>query len=716
MFERLTLDGDTIVPPVVVAFTVLILFLSSRLMSLRLFPYQRTTDLAYKYAVVVDFVSWVFVKYIFANDKSFQSAIAMFFTPAGPFYLVAVFFPTQLMFLLSMCFRREVPFHAVAYSAFLLVLFAGAHTYFATQFGVNTRFVTDGSTKEPFPIGLGIEVPVSTRNTCDDQSYAALSLLVGSAIMISIAAFRSSRDRLNGFLLVWSAMGLISWANCAKNATDKGLSMLAAQVATYLILKMQRIFIRPGDGFKEKSTEQQQVAFYYNKVTAKDIKKVAIVLDGFIGPDAVICGISRSYEAWIYELINQGKEVLIYSAFSKESIEKYFGGKVKAFQLDALDIKYVQQIYYATRANVKNLRLVSQSFHDEKPDAVHVVFDGTSVPLFAWACAHLRIPIVGIMHTDSAVIAERNGFKLLAPVILTAQKLSGSCLESIATRSQSFADEMLRLRNWKCDHIIKPHVKTEVFKPLKGKEIDDIRKKFMFNDTDPNAILMIYAGRLDIDKRVDELIEIVKRVGDGIYLTVIGGGSLSDDFAELHGKENRVYCRPGFVSHEELAKFYSAADVHISASQMETLGNTVLEALACGTPVIVPRAQGFVDTVTHNQNGILWEANNLDDAVEKVKLLRDDPKVRKRLADGAVESIKELHCSKAVSDLIDWYVQAAEHRRANTMAVPRVFLSTFMLFNFFLFDFFILSHAKQVLEKFSDKKEREKNRQKHMKK
>ena len=92
-----------------------------------------------------------------------------------------------------------------------------------------------------------------------------------------------------------------------------------------------------------------------------------------------------------------------------------------------------------------------------------------------------------------------------------------------------------------------------------------------------------------------------------------------------------AYCKPGFVSQDDLANIYSAADLHISASQMETLGNTVLESLACGTPVITPKAQGFVDSIEHGVNGLMWKTNDLDDAVKMVQKLRDEPELRKDL-------------------------------------------------------------------------------------
>ena len=59
---------------------------------------------------------------------------------------------------------------------------------------------------------------------------------------------------------------------------------------------------------------------------------------------------------------------------------------------------------------------------------------------------------------------------------------------------------------------------------------------------------------------------------------------------------------------------YASSDVHVSASQFETLGNTVLEAFACGIPVVVPRTQGFSDTVKHEEDGFLFIPGNRADA------------------------------------------------------------------------------------------------------
>lgn len=61
-------------------------------------------------------------------------------------------------------------------------------------------------------------------------------------------------------------------------------------------------------------------------------------------------------------------------------------------------------------------------------------------------------------------------------------------------------------------------------------------------------------------------------------------------------------------------QIYASSDLHVSASEFETLGNTVLEAFACSIPVVVPRTQGFCDTVTHAHNGFLFDPGDSSSA------------------------------------------------------------------------------------------------------
>lgn len=136
----------------------------------------------------------------------------------------------------------------------------------------------------------------------------------------------------------------------------------------------------------------------------------------------------------------------------------------------------------------------------------------------------------------------------------------------------------------------------------------------MFDDSD--GFLCVYVGRISNEKRLDVIIDALSGLtGDRkAYLAIVGDGPSASVYAKLHGKESRIYCKPQFLSHKDLAIVYASSDIHVSASQFETLGNTVLEAFASSIPVVVPHTQGFSDTVTHEVDGFLFRPADRDDA------------------------------------------------------------------------------------------------------
>jgi glycosyltransferase involved in cell wall biosynthesis len=89
----------------------------------------------------------------------------------------------------------------------------------------------------------------------------------------------------------------------------------------------------------------------------------------------------------------------------------------------------------------------------------------------------------------------------------------------------------------------------------------------------------------------------------------------------------------GTISNDEhLAKCYSAADVFITASLEDNLPNTVMEALACATPVVGFNTGGIPDMVKHLENGYIAEYQNSEDLATGIEWLYQDdqaPEIQK---------------------------------------------------------------------------------------
>ena len=168
-----------------------------------------------------------------------------------------------------------------------------------------------------------------------------------------------------------------------------------------------------------------------------------------------------------------------------------------------------------------------------------------------------------------------------------------------------------------------------------------------------------------MEKRIDVIVNACVDL-DHVYLAIVGNGPTANDYVKLHGKENKIYCQPEFLSHEELAEIYASADLHVSASEFETLGNTVLESFSCGTPVVVPRTQGFMDTVSHDVNGFLFQPGNVSEARRFIRMLQDDHTLRSQFGRNALKSVADKTISSVIDDLLLWYANGQLKRRSRS--------------------------------------------------
>eukprot|EP01034_Spumella_vulgaris_P027121 gene27120-33798_t len=284
---------------------------------------------------------------------------------------------------------------------------------------------------------------------------------------------------------------------------------------------------------------------------------------------------------------------------------------------------------------------------------IHVVADGYS-NLFTLACLVFNIPVVGSFHSDILdLLTTHKALEFQKFLVATKEQIDSYVFDSCATTSESFKAKLIK-QGVHCEHVIITAVDIELFNKDKRKE--EIRSRLMFGDT--NGFLCVYVGRISHEKRLDVVIKAMGLLTgeQKAYLAIVGDGPSSGDYAKLHGPANKIYCKPEFLGHVELADIYASSELHVSASEFETLGNTVLEAHACSIPVVVPRTQGFVNTVQHEKDGFLFEPMNSQDCAKYIQRLKDDSSLRHKMgASGrkGVESDKSI--TFVVKDIFKWY-------------------------------------------------------------
>jgi len=134
----------------------------------------------------------------------------------------------------------------------------------------------------------------------------------------------------------------------------------------------------------------------------------------------------------------------------------------------------------------------------------------------------------------------------------------------------------------------------------------------------------------------------------GFRVAVAGDRSADCDL------DPKVYTFLGRIRDERLMRVaYCAADVFVAPSIEDNLPNTVLESLACGTPVVAFRTGGMPDMVTDGKNGILADSKNsagLGDAIRRgVALSRERP--AKHIHESATSAFNQRRQAEAYLDL-----------------------------------------------------------------
>jgi alpha-1,6-mannosyltransferase len=118
-------------------------------------------------------------------------------------------------------------------------------------------------------------------------------------------------------------------------------------------------------------------------------------------------------------------------------------------------------------------------------------------------------------------------------------------------------------------------------------------------DVGSGALLLVYAGRLDTEKQPDIVLESVAllRPAVDVHLIIVGDGPLRPRLERRAAEIGGVHILPFESDRGRLARLLASADVYVSAMAHETFGLSVVEAQACGLPVVGVRAGAMVDRV-----------------------------------------------------------------------------------------------------------------------
>lgn len=130
------------------------------------------------------------------------------------------------------------------------------------------------------------------------------------------------------------------------------------------------------------------------------------------------------------------------------------------------------------------------------------------------------------------------------------------------------------------------------------------------------------------------------------YVILVGGKTKTGD---VFSNNIRLL---GYLSIQNLARLYSNADVYVHLSREDTFGKVIVEALACGTPVVTYDSTVYREIVKERFLGMCVETGNLDKMAEAIRTVSETRPDRKKLTAYVEEHFSK---EKLISDTIDFY-------------------------------------------------------------
>lgn len=166
-------------------------------------------------------------------------------------------------------------------------------------------------------------------------------------------------------------------------------------------------------------------------------------------------------------------------------------------------------------------------------------------------------------------------------------------------------------------HVIPNWVDTDLFRPM---------------SLEKSSRTVCFVGRLEKQKNIEALIQAMNDVEGTLVL--YGDGSLRRTLEEQAQKLHVDVEFRGHIANEALPAALNACTIFVLPSRYEGNPKVLLEAMACGLPVVGTNVEGIASVIEHEKTGLLCELNS-DSIRQVVMTLLDDQKLQQRLGSAA---------------------------------------------------------------------------------
>lgn len=373
--------------------------------------------------------------------------------------------------------------------------------------------------------------------------------------------------------------------------------------------------------------------------------RISLITETF-PPD--VNGVARTLNRFLHGLKSRGHQVSLlcpHSQLPREPLDE----DIPTRQVTGIPIP----MYRELRLGLASTSAVRDWWKSHPADVVYIATEGPLGMTARRAALKNGVPFVTGYHTHFDAYSGFYGFSLLQPMIQGHQRRFHNAANCTVVPTNALADQLMQERGYNKVATVSRGVETELFDPARRSQA--LRQSWGLGD---DELALLYVGRLAAEKNIQRVIDCYQKVAannDKIKLVLVGDGPMR---AKLEQQvPEAVFC--GTRTGEDLAQHYASGDVFLFASETETFGNVITEAMASGLAVVTYDYAAGRSHIRHGENGFLAPLGDAEAfchvAQEAVAAADALQPVRK----AARETALELHWDRIVERLEAVLLEAA---------------------------------------------------------
>lgn len=166
---------------------------------------------------------------------------------------------------------------------------------------------------------------------------------------------------------------------------------------------------------------------------------------------------------------------------------------------------------------------------------------------------------------------------------------------------------------------------------------------------------LIYAGRLSEEKGILDLLKIAEKIPKDVHIIFVGSGPEESKVKDVANKFSNIHFL-GYQPKENTIKLIRGSDILIQPSIMEGgTSSTLLEAMACKTPIIATSVGGNKETIIHMKTAYVVTPNRPLEIYDAVNDLLSNPEKQKTLSENAYEMVSNYDWESVGQKYLDVY-------------------------------------------------------------